>query len=166
MLLATGWSASLAAQIRTTSASLTITVKDASGSVIPQADIVLIRGTEERKLETGADGTVKAADLLGGEWSLTVRHDAFVTRQRPVIMQGTSLEVTVILEVAPVQQKLLVETAPEVATTDPLNQSSSRASFLDIPLRDLPYTYKSSRRNASRREASLICWTRSNWLRE
>jgi iron complex outermembrane receptor protein len=139
MLLATSWTAVLEAQIRTATSTLTITVKDSSGSVIPQADIVLVRGNEERKLETGQDGVAKVPDMLAGEYSLTVKHDAFVARQRPVILQGQPLDITVTLDLAPVQQNVLVQAPPEVATTDPLDQSSSRASFLDIPLRDLPY---------------------------
>lgn len=118
---------------------LTITVTDASGANIASADVTLTKGNEVRTLQTNDAGVVRVANLSTGEWTLAVRRDGFELQQRPVVFQGIAQSVTVTLAVAPVTQRLLVETATEIPSAVQLNVTASGGSYLDVAVRDLPY---------------------------
>ena len=78
---------------------LTIAVTDPSGASIADAAVTLSKGNEVRTLTTNDTGIVRASNLSSGEWTLAVRRDGFELQQRPVIFQGISQSVTVILAV-------------------------------------------------------------------
>jgi iron complex outermembrane receptor protein len=119
------------------SAQLTVTVVDASGGRVTDAAVVLTRGTEQRAVVTGSDGSVSVRGLTTGGWTVEVSKDGFVTVRRPVVVQSTPVAVTVALEVGGVRQNVIVEAArPE----DPLQLEAPAAggTRLDIPVRELP----------------------------
>src|SRR5262245_37602762 len=119
---------------------LTITVTDPSGARVQSATITLNRGIQERTVTTGPDGTVELRDLQLGEWTLTVKKDGFAPKQRPVVVQGAAASVAVALEIAEVQQRFQVEGKQEPATALRLDSAATGGTYLDIPVRDLPYT--------------------------
>jgi hypothetical protein len=79
---------------------LTITVTDSTGGVVPGAEVVLVRGNDQRMFTTGAEGTLQISGLETGEWTMTVRRDGFIERQRPVVIQPVAATVSVSLDVA------------------------------------------------------------------
>jgi iron complex outermembrane receptor protein len=120
---------------------LSITITDAEGDRIPSATITLIQGNIERTLTSGADGTAAASDLALGEWTLTVKKDGFATKQRPVVIQGVPVNITVPLENATATLKVDVEDRLRIANDSVrLNSNATGGSFVDVPVRELPAT--------------------------
>src|SRR4026208_1263362 len=78
-------------------AQLFIKVTDASGALVPDAEVVLVRGNDERKITTGTSGTAEVSGLTIGEWTMTVRREGFTPRQRPVVVGDTLVNATVTL---------------------------------------------------------------------
>jgi iron complex outermembrane receptor protein len=120
---------------------LSITVTDAEGDRIPSATITLTQGNIERTLSSGADGTAAASDFALGEWTLTVKKDGFATKQRPVVIQGVPVNITVPLENATATLKVDVEDRLRIANDSVrLNSNATGGSFVDVPVRELPAT--------------------------
>lgn len=119
--------------------ALTIKVTDPTGAVIPNASVTLTRGNEERTLQADSNGVVEAPGLSTGEWSLAVKGTGFATKQRPVIMQGIAQSVTVILELAPLRQNVLVEGVADPPSPVQLNATAAGGSYLDVSVRELPF---------------------------
>jgi len=119
--------------------ALTIKVTDPSGAVIPNASVTLTRGNEERTLQADSNGVAEVPGLPTGEWSLGVKGTGFAAKQRPVVMQGVSQSITVILDLAPLRQNVLVETEADPPSPVQLNASATGGSYLDVSVRDLPF---------------------------
>ena len=118
---------------------LTITVTDATGGRVAGAEVILRRGAaEERTLTTGSDGTVDVRDLVTGEWTISVTRDGFAPRQRPVVVQAVPVVAAITLDVARVQESVLVEGVPGPADVLRLDAAASGGTYLDIPIRELP----------------------------
>jgi iron complex outermembrane recepter protein len=118
---------------------LTVTVNDPSGAVVANATVSLSRGNELRNYKTDAAGVVQVPDLITGEWTVLVRSEGFQLQERPVIFQGVSQSITVNLAVAPVTQKVLVESTAEVPSAVNLNATASGGSYLETSVRELPF---------------------------
>src|SRR5688572_21763977 len=118
---------------------LTITVTDPTGAAVANAAVTLTRGNEARTYTTNSTGVAQAPDLSTGEWILAIRSSGFELQERPVIFQGVSQNVSVILAVAPLTQSLLVETTTEIPSAVQLNATASGGSYLDVAVRDLPF---------------------------
>lgn len=123
-------------------AQLTITVKDQSGAAVPNASITLSKANETRTLSADAKGIVQVPQLSTGEWTLSAKGEGFATRVRPLIFQGVAQNVDVILELAPIQTSVLVEAPKEIPSAVQLNASAAGGSYLDIPIRELPYNFE------------------------
>jgi iron complex outermembrane recepter protein len=119
-------------------AQLTITVTDPSGGSIPSAEVVMVRGNEQRTFTTGNDGVAQVSGVATGEWVLTVRRDGFVEKQRPVVIQPVAATLTVSLEIEGLQESILVEGIAPPADLLRLDGLASGGTLLDIPVRDLP----------------------------
>lgn len=128
----------LAAQ---TPPQFSITVTDAQGDRLSDATITLTQGNTERVMKSGADGTAQSLDLTLGEWNLSVKKEGFATMQRPVVIQGVPVSVTVPLETATGTLRVDVEDRFRVAADAlRLNSAASGGTFVDVPVRDLPAT--------------------------
>jgi iron complex outermembrane receptor protein len=142
MLLLTALMVSFSSAVRAQSSTRTqliVKVTDSTGALIPDAEIVLVRASDERKLTTGSSGTAEANGLATGEWTMTVRRDGFASRQRPVVIGDTALNVSVTLEVSAVKQSVNVETDRDVANAVRLDSAASGGAYLDMSIRDLPF---------------------------
>jgi iron complex outermembrane receptor protein len=118
---------------------LTIKVTDPSGAAVPNASVTLTKDNEVRTVTADAMGTAQVPNLPGGEWSLSVRGEGFAVKQRPVVMQGLSQSITIILDLAPLRTNVLVEAAPEAPSAVQLNATASGGSYLDVSVKDLPF---------------------------
>jgi iron complex outermembrane receptor protein len=120
-------------------AQLTITVTDNTGGRVAGADVVLSRPTDVlRTFVTGSDGTLEVRDLPPGEWTLTVSRQGFAPRQRAIVVQVVPVAATVTLDVAGVQESVLVEAVPGPADVLRLNTAATGGTLLEIPIRELP----------------------------
>jgi len=118
---------------------VTITVTDQSGGAVPSASITLTKANETRTFTADGKGMVLIPELSTGEWTLAVKSEGFAVRERPLVHQGVSQNIAVTLEVAPVKQAVLVEAPAEIPAAVQLNASASGGSYLDVPVRDLPF---------------------------
>ena len=94
---------------------LLITVTDSAGDRVPNATITLTQGNVERTLTSGPDGRASISDLALGEWKLSVKSEGFATMQRPVVIQGVPVNVTVPLGNATETLKVEVEDRLRIA---------------------------------------------------
>ncbi|HZI50344.1 MAG TPA: TonB-dependent receptor [Terriglobia bacterium] len=133
-----GWILPVAAQ-SIVGAQLNIKVTDATGALIPDAEIVLTRENDERKLTTGVGGAAEASGLSPGEWTMTVRREGFQSRQRPVVIGERLVNVAVMLEIAPVNQTVVVEGQKDVASALRLDGAATGGAYLDMSIRELPF---------------------------
>src|SRR5262245_4075549 len=118
---------------------LTVTVTDTAGSPISDATITLTQGNTQRTLSSGPDGTAQSLDLALGEWTLTVRKDGFAAKERPVVVQGVPVNITIDLDLATL--RVDVEGQVRVATDAVrLDSAATGGTFVDVPIRDLPAT--------------------------
>src|SRR5262245_61187655 len=118
-----------------------VTVTDTDGDPVRDATITLTQGNTERTLTSGPDGTAQSLELALGEWTLTVKKDGFATKQRPVVVQGVPVSVTVSLDIATETLKVDVEDRLRIANDSlRLNSAATGGSFVDVPVRDLPAT--------------------------
>ena len=124
-----------------TSQQLSVTVTDAEGDRLPNATITLTQGNIERTLTSGPDGTATASDLAFGEWRLSVKKEGFATKQRPVVIQGVPINITVPLENATQTLKVDVEDRLRIANDAVrLDSNATGGTFVDVPVRELPAT--------------------------
>ena len=120
---------------------VTIAVTDQSGAAIPNASIALTKGNEIRTFTADAKGIVQVLELSTGEWTLAAKGEGFAVRERPLIYQGIPQSITVILDVVPLKQSVLVEAPTEIPSAVQLNASAAGGSYLDVPVRNLPYNF-------------------------
>src|SRR5450432_3852325 len=85
-------------------ATLTVTVKDASGGAVAGADVRLRSEFLANALgrATKADGSAVFADLADGKYTLRVQHDGFADHEQSVDVKG-DVAVTVQLKIAAVE---------------------------------------------------------------
>src|SRR5262249_26509265 len=114
---------------------------DQSGAAVPNASITLTKANETRTFTADATGVVQVPELGTGQWTLTAKGEGFATRERPLISQGIPQTITVILDVVPLKQAILVEAPTEIPSAVQLNASASGGSYLDVPVRNLPYNF-------------------------
>ena len=119
---------------------LTITVTDPSGARVANAAVTLSQGTMNRAPKRPMiPESSEAPDLTTGEWTWRYAARDFELQQRPVIFQGISQNVTVILAVAPLTQSVLVETTTEIPSAVQLNAIGFGRIVSGVAVRDLPY---------------------------
>src|SRR5688572_5449844 len=137
-LLVVGSSSAIAAQ-NPQQAQLSIKVTNSSGALIPNADVVLTRDNDVRKLTTGDSGTVEASGLTTGEWSMTVNREGFEQRQRPIVISDRPVNISVSLDVSAVKQTVNVQGQRDVASSVRLDAAATGGAYLDMSIRDLPF---------------------------
>jgi outer membrane receptor for ferric coprogen and ferric-rhodotorulic acid len=86
---------------------------------------------------TSSEGTIELRDLPTGEWMLMVMKAGFIPVERPVVIQATPTTIALTLDVAGIQESVIVETT---VSADPLRLNSVAAggTLLEIPIRELP----------------------------
>ncbi len=109
-----------AAQGRTTG-QIVGTVKDASGAVVPKADLILIDNGTGATTETksGADGGFVFPNLQPGRYQITATFQGFnpITIQEVVVETARSVDLVVQFEVAGVTEQVRVEGRSQVVET-------------------------------------------------
>jgi len=129
----------LAAGQAQNSGQLTITISDNTGGRVAGAEIVFSRPTDPpRTFMTGSDGTLEVRDLPTGEWTMTVSRQGFAPKQRSVVVQAVPITAIVTLDVAGVQESVLVEAVPGPADVLRLDTAATGGTLLEIPIRELP----------------------------
>ncbi|HEY7497313.1 MAG TPA: carboxypeptidase-like regulatory domain-containing protein [Vicinamibacterales bacterium] len=97
------------------------TVKDASGAVVPKADLVLIDSGTGATVETksGSDGNFVFPNLQPGRYSITATFQGFqpVTIQEVIVQTARSIDVVVQFQVAGVSEQVQVEGRSQVVET-------------------------------------------------
>jgi hypothetical protein len=122
------------AQSQITSGTITTTVTDASGAIVPGAAVTVsnIDTNFERSGNTDANGRYVAPLLPPGRYTVTVAQSGFATtRQEDITLTvGRSLELTVELKVSAVQETIVVSGTPTVETTR--TESSTTLNALTV----------------------------------
>jgi len=116
----------------------TITVTDATGGRVANAQVKLNQNGLERTTTTGADGVALFGDIAPGEWTLIVSRDGFAQWQRPATVQSGSTALAVSLELAALKEAVQVETVAGPPDPIQLETPATGGTRLDIPLRELP----------------------------
>ena len=97
------------------------TVKDASGAVVPKADLILIDNGTGATTETksGADGGFVFPNLQPGRYQITATFQGFnpITIQEVVVETARSVDLVVQFEVAGVTEQVRVEGRSQVVET-------------------------------------------------
>ena len=117
---------------------VTVTVTDATGGRVANAQVKLNRNGLERATTTGADGVALFGDIAPGEWTLIVNRDGFAQWQRPATVQSGSTDVAVSLELAGLKEAVQVEAVAGPPDPIQLETPATGGTRLDIPLRELP----------------------------
>jgi Carboxypeptidase regulatory-like domain len=109
-----------AAQGRTTG-QIVGTVKDASGAVVPKADLILIDNGTGATVEakSGADGNFVFPNLQPGRYQITATFQGFnpITIQEVIVETARSIDIVVQFEVAGVSEQVRVEGRTQVVET-------------------------------------------------
>jgi len=112
--------ASSAAQGRITG-QIVGTVKDATGAVVPKADLILIDNGTGTTVETksGADGNFVFPNLQPGRYQITATFQGFqpVTIQEVIVETARSIDLVVQFQVAGVTEQVQVEGRSQVVET-------------------------------------------------
>lgn len=135
---------------QSTNASLSGIVKDSSGGIVPNAEMVLkAQQTEtEQRFTTGKDGLYRFANLQAGNYSITVVAKGF----RQYLQQGIVLAIN---ETATLDVTLLVGSATQTvevnAAASPINREDAEHKEEISPdvLKDLPLNVSGSSRSAA-----------------
>ena len=127
-------------QNQAVSATLSGTVTDATGAVIPGASITVTSTNQgfQREMKTNEQGTFVFTLLPPGQYSLKVQKQDLSTYTHTNIRLevGQSLEVPVTLTLASVSQNIVVTAAAPVLNTSDANVSTliDQRAVLDLPL--------------------------------
>ena len=109
-----------AAQGRTTG-QINGTVKDASGAVVPKAEVILIDNGTGATAETrsGADGNFTFPNLQPGRYQITATLQGFnpVTIQEVIVQTARSVDLVVQFEVQGLKEQVTVEGRSQVVET-------------------------------------------------
>ena len=130
-----------------TGGSIAGAVKDATGALIPNSQVVLLNAANgfTQNTVTGSDGVFTFAALPVGQYELDVRAEGFNPYRQTAGLKidvNTSLTVDVVLQVAETSQTVSVtENTAEVRTTDTqVGQTIEAKQVVDIPLNGRSYT--------------------------
>jgi hypothetical protein len=122
-------------------------VKDASGALIPNSQVVLVNPANgvKQNAVTGNDGVFTFAAVPVGQYELDVTADGFSPYRQTAnfkIDVNTALTIDVVLQVADANQTInVIENTAEVHTTDTqIGQTIESKQVVDIPLNGRSYT--------------------------
>ena len=122
-------------------------VKDATGAVIPNSQVVLVNPSNgvKQNTVTGNDGVFTFAAVPVGQYELDVTSEGFNPYRQTANLKidvNTALTVDVVLQVADSSQTVSVtENTAEVRTTDTqMGQTIESKQVVDIPLNGRSYT--------------------------
>ncbi|NYF90731.1 carboxypeptidase regulatory-like domain-containing protein [Tunturiibacter empetritectus] len=122
-------------------------VKDATGALIPEGQVVLVNtetGVKQTAV-TGSDGVFTFAAVPVGHYALDVTMDGFNPYRQTANLKidvNTALTIDVVLKVADSSQTInVIENTAEVHTTDTqIGQTIESKQVVDIPLNGRSYT--------------------------
>ena len=121
--------------------SLTGTVADPTGAVVPNASVVLTnQGTAEiRTVTTSAQGEYAALNLAPGTYTVSVARSgnfAGFTQKNIALSANQQLRVDVTLQPSSVSTEVTVNTAPPLLQTETaeVNHNISQAQVAELPL--------------------------------
>jgi len=132
--------AKVQAQNQAASATLSGTVSDASGAVVPEAFVTLMSSTQgfQRALKSDAQGGFAFTLLPPGQYSLKVEKANLSTYTHTNISLevGQTLDVPITLSLASVSENITVTTAVPVLNTSDSNVSTeiNQRDVVDLPL--------------------------------
>lgn len=122
-------------------------VKDATGALIPNSQVVLINPANgvKQNTVTGNDGVFTFAAVPVGQYELDVTADGFNPYRQTTNLKidvNTALTIDVALQVAEANQTInVIENTAEVHTTDTqIGQTIESKQVVDIPLNGRSYT--------------------------
>ena len=122
-------------------------VKDATGAVIPNGQVVLVNPANgvKQSVTTGNDGVFTFAAVPVGQYELDVKADGFNPYRQTTNLKidvNTALTFDVVLQVADASQTVnVIENTAEVRTTDTqIGQTIESKQVVDIPLNGRSYT--------------------------
>ena len=122
-------------------------VKDATGALIPNSQVVLVNPANgvKQNAVTGNDGVFTFAAVPVGQYELDVTAEGFNSYRQTANLKidvNTALTVDVVLQVADASQTVnVIENTAEVRTTDTqIGQTIESKQVVDIPLNGRSYT--------------------------
>jgi Carboxypeptidase regulatory-like domain len=124
----------------TSTASVTGTVLDSSGAVVPAAEVVItqIDTGFSQSTKSGADGSFSFPVLPVGNYRLDVTKDGFNSYQQTgiVLTVSQAAQFSISLQVGAVQQRIVVSAAPSPinTTTGELSGLVDQQQLVDLPL--------------------------------
>ena len=127
--------------------SITGTVQDASGAVIPNADVVLVNTDQGITLQTksNASGTYTFSPVRIGHYTLTASAQGFAkTTQKNLVLQvAQTLQVNLSLKLGGTTETVEVNTAPPVLQTEEgsVGQVIGETQVHDLPLNGRNFTF-------------------------
>ena len=127
--------------------SITGTVVDASGAVVPGAHVTLLNNDQGLTLETttSPSGVYTFSPLRIGSYTLSVTAPGFAktTQQNLTVNVGQALSVPVSLKLGAASETVEVSTAPPVLQTDQssVGQVVTEKSVKDLPLNGRNFTF-------------------------
>jgi hypothetical protein len=120
------------------------TVKDSTGARIASAKVVVTDAAKslQREMRADAQGDFRVEDLPPGSYDMTVSASGFAEARSAIVVAVSSvLTITVVLQPKTVSEKVLVKSAAESITTEPLDTASAvhqaiiyRQDLQNIPL--------------------------------
>jgi outer membrane receptor protein involved in Fe transport len=144
-MLITGILFSIPASAQVAGATLSGTIKDSSGAVLPEAQIVItnVATGVTTKIATNSDGFYTAANLLPGDYEVTVSAKGFNTEERTGISLtvGAQQVFDLALHVGSATKEVIVVTAEAPAVQ--LNSSDISAVVNATTVRELPLNGRS-----------------------
>ena len=122
-------------------------VKDATGALIPNSQVVLVNPANgvKQNAVTGNDGVFTFAAVPVGQYELDVAADGFSPYRQTANLKidvNTALTIDVVLQVANTSQTInVIENTAEVHTSDTqIGQTIESKQVVDIPLNGRSYT--------------------------
>ena len=129
-----------AARSQETRATIVGRVTDASGAIVPNADVVVLNkamGTTV-SIRTNSDGIYTAPLLLPGAYQITVASSGFKksVRDNVILQIADRIEVNLVLELGGTEQTITVTAAPELLGTETASVGNvvTAQQIMDLPL--------------------------------
>jgi hypothetical protein len=127
--------------------SVTGTVQDASGAVVPNAQVVLLNKDQgiTLQVQTGGGGEYVFSPVRIGHYSVSVSAPGFskTTQENLTVSVGQRLQVNIQLKLGSATETVEVNTAPAVLQTDEssVGQVVTEKSINDLPLNGRNFTF-------------------------